>query len=328
MTPLDTFLIGMKAAADPSRLRLLAICAHGEWTVSELVQILGQSQPRISRHLKLLAEAGLLERFREGSWVFYRRAHSGPGSRLAKALSRHLPDDDPQLLLDRQRLATARDARRAAAERYFDDRADGWDSERDLAVDGGLIEQALTQLAQEIRPAALVDIGTGTGRILRVLSRHIGSGLGIDSSHDMLKVARAHLDRRETRHCQVRHGDMYQLPLQDQSFEAAILHQVLHFADDPLAVLTEARRVLKQDGRIIVCDLLQHDEEWLREEKRHRRLGFSPEEMSAWFSELGFIEEEPLRFEGDRLTVVIWQARLGRARQDDTSAELLTREAA
>jgi SAM-dependent methyltransferase len=327
MTPLDTFLAGMKAAADPSRLRLLAICAHGEWTVSELVQILGQSQPRISRHLKLLAEAGLLERFREGSWVFYRRAHSGPGSRLSKALSRHLPDDDPQLMLDRQRLAGVRDARRQAAESYFDGRAGGWDSERDLAVDGALVEGALIEMIGAVRPATLVDIGTGTGRILRVLSKHIGSGLGVDSSHDMLKVARAHLDRRETRHCQVRHGDMYQLPLLEHSFDAAVLHQVLHFADDPLAVLTEARRVLKSGGRLVVCDLLQHEEEWLREDKRHRRLGFSQEEISAWFNELGFIEDAPRHFVGQRLTVVIWLARLGSVLLDDET-EHLTREAA
>lgn len=319
MTPLDNFLAGMKAAADPSRLRLLAICAHGEWTVSELVQIMGQSQPRISRHLKLLAEAGLLERFREGSWVFYRRAHGGEGSRLSKALSRHLPDDDPQLTLDRQRLSLVRDARRHAAERYFDGRAGGWDSERDLGVDGALVESALTRLVEGHDPTALLDIGTGTGRILRVLSRHFGSGLGIDSSHDMLKVARAHLDRRETRHCQVRHGDMYQLPLAEESFDAAVLHQVLHFADDPAAVLTEARRVLRPDGRLFVCDLLQHEEEWLRDEKRHRRLGFSRAEMSAWFEELGFIEEAPVELAGTQFTVVIWSARLPAAVHDDLS---------
>ena len=137
VTGLEGVLVGLKAAGDPSRLRLLAVCAQGEWTVSELTQVMAQSQPRISRHLKLLAEAGLLERFREGSWVFYRRAQKGDGAPMAQLLCRMLPPEDEQLSLDRQRLAAVRDARRRAAESFFDRRAEGWDSERDLAVEGG-----------------------------------------------------------------------------------------------------------------------------------------------------------------------------------------------
>src|SRR5688572_7984024 len=192
---LNTLLDGIRAAADPSRLRLLAICSQGEWTVSELVQILGQSQPRISRHLKILAEAGLLDRFREGGWVFYRRAQNGAGARLARSLCRLLPDDDAELAADRRRLDTVREARRRQAERYFDDRASGWDSERDLAVDGAVVEGALRDLFAAERPPSLIDIGTGTGRILQVLAGQIGFGLGVDLSHDMLAVARANLDQ-------------------------------------------------------------------------------------------------------------------------------------
>jgi ubiquinone/menaquinone biosynthesis C-methylase UbiE len=307
--PLAHLLTGIRAAADPSRLRLLAICSQGEWTVSELVQVLGQSQPRISRHLKILAEAGLLDRFREGGWVFYRRAQGGEGARVARSLCRLLPDDGPALVLDRQRLAAVREARRQQAERYFDGRAAGWDSERDLGIDGALVETELQHLFETDRPANLLDVGTGTGRLLRLLARHVGFGLGIDISHDMLAAARASLDQREARNCQVRHGDMYQLPLPDRSFAAVLLHQVLHFADDPLRVLTEAARVLGPGGRLVVVDLLHHGQEQLRTEKAHRRLGFGPGEMSAWFRELGLAEEPAVQVAGQGLTVMIWIAR-------------------
>lgn len=324
---LDQLLEGLRAAADPSRLRLLAICSQGEWTVSELVQILGQSQPRISRHLKILAEAGLLDRFREGSWVFYRRAQDGAGARLARSLCRLLPDGDMVLEHDQRRLEQVREARRQQAERFFDGSARLWDSERDLAVDGTVVEAALRDLFAAERPASLIDIGTGTGRILQVLAGQIGFGLGIDLSHDMLAVARANLDRREARNCQVRHGDMYQLPLQDRSFAAAILHQVLHFADDPFAALAEAARVLAPNGRLVVVDLAHHEIERLREEKRHRRLGFTDDEIMGWFLELGLVPEEPQRLPGPELTVVIWTARRAPA-ATGTSTDLRRRNAA
>jgi ArsR family transcriptional regulator len=308
-TPLAILLAGMRAAADPSRLRLLAVCSQGEWTVSELVQVLGQSQPRISRHLKILAEAGLLDRFREGSWVLYRRAQSGEGARIARALCRLLPDSDPALSQDRRRLATVREARRAAAALYFDGHARRWDSEQDLAVPASEVEAVLRRHFTTERAATLLDIGTGTGRILQVLASHVGSGLGIDISRDMLAVARANLDQREASNCLVRQGDMYQLPLADGAFEAVTLHQVLHFADDPPRVLAEAARVLAPGGRLVVVDLLQHGMERLREEKAHRRLGFTPEEMAAWLGELGLGLEPLERLPGPELTVIVWIAR-------------------
>ena len=304
---LEELLTGLRAVAEPSRLRLLAICAQGEWTVSELTQVMAQSQPRISRHLRVLAEARLLERFREGSWVFYRRTQHGEGARLARLLVRLLPDGDPALRLDHQRLAAVRETRRRLAERFFDGSASRWDSERDLGVDGGAVEEALARLFAELRPDSLLDIGTGTGRILQVLAPHIGSGLGIDLSHDMLAVARANLDRRLASNCQVRHGDMYQLPAHDRSFAAVTLHQVLHFADDPPAVLAEAVRVLRPGGDLVVVDLAHHEREELRTEKRHRRLGFADGEMLDWLSSLGLEPLAPTRLEGAELTVVLWR---------------------
>lgn len=306
---LDTLLDGLRAAADPSRLRLLAICSQGEWTVSELVLITGQSQPRISRHLKILAEAGLLDRFREGSWVFYRRAQSGEGARLARSLCRLLPGDDASMRQDQRRLEAVREGRRRQAERFFDARAEAWDQERALAIDPAMVEGTLRELFAQERPANLLDIGTGTGRILQVLAGQVGFGLGIDLSHDMLAVARANLDQREARNCQVRHGDMYQLPLPDASFAAATLHQVLHYADDPFAALSEAVRVLEPGGWLVVADLAHHEVERLRENSGHRRLGFSDQEIARWFKQLGLIPDQQRRLVGPELTVVIWTAR-------------------
>lgn len=307
---LTRLLDGLAAAADPSRLRLLAICAQGEWTVSELVQVMGQSQPRISRHLKILAEARLLDRFREGSWVFYRRAQDGEGARLARSVCRLLPADDSLLHLDRRRLEVVRAARRRAAEAWFDHRAKAWDEERELgSAETAAIDVALVKMFEGVSTPSLLDIGTGTGRVLQLLASRIGYGLGVDVAQDMLKIARANLDRREARNCQVRHGDMYQLPLPDASFAAVTFHQVLHFADDPFAALAEARRVLAPDGRIVVVDLARHGREDLREDRQHRRLGFSDAEISNWLADLGMTMETPIRVTGKDLTVVLWAAR-------------------
>ncbi|MDH3660726.1 MAG: metalloregulator ArsR/SmtB family transcription factor, partial [Alphaproteobacteria bacterium] len=256
---LDDVLSGLRAAADKTRLRLLLLCAQGEWTVSELTQIMGQSQPRVSRHLKLLADAGLLERIPEGSWVFYRRAQSGPGARMARNLCRMLPQNDRTVGLDRQRLADVRAARRVQATDYFSAKAESWDRVRSLYVDEAKVEKALLALFEGRSVSRLLDIGTGTGRILQLLAPHIGVGLGVDLSIEMLNVARANLDKISLRNCQVRQSDMYHLALEDGSFDAAILHHVLHFADDPAAALAEAARVLRPGGRLVIIDFAHHD---------------------------------------------------------------------
>ena len=308
---LDNLLDGIRAAADPSRLRLLAICSQGEWTVSELVQILGQSQPRISRHLKILAEAGLLDRFREGSWVFYRRAQNGEGARLARSLCRLLPGDDTGMLLGPAAAgggargapppgrALLRRPRRRLGQRARPRRSTApWSRPR------------CASCSPRERPASLLDIGTGTGRILQVLAGQVGFGLGIDLSHDMLAVARANLDRREARNCQVRHGDMYQLPLPDGSFAAATLHQVLHFADDPFAALAEAVRVLAPGGRLVVVDLAPPRRRAAARARAAIAGSASATRRSAAGSRSsGWSPSEPRRLAGPELTVVIWTAR-------------------
>jgi ubiquinone/menaquinone biosynthesis C-methylase UbiE/DNA-binding transcriptional ArsR family regulator len=325
---LDSLLIALRAAADTSRLRLLAICAQGEWTVTELTQIMGQSQPRVSRHLKLLADAGLLERFREGSWVFYRRARAGAGARLARSLCRMLPADDPDLALDRQRLVAIRAARQAQAAQYFAAQASHWDQVRSLYVDEAKVELALLGVLGDRSPSNLLDIGTGTGRILQLFAPRIGFGLGIDLSREMLSVARANLDRISLRNCQVRLGDMYHVPLPDGSFDAATMHNVLHFADDPAAALAEAARILRPGGRLVVVDFARHELEFLRRDHAHRRLGFTDAEMHGWFGGAGLIPERPIRLAGEPLTVVIWPARrVGSADATEVSSEPLERSA-
>jgi ArsR family transcriptional regulator len=319
---LDTLLNGLRAVAEPSRLRLLVLCSQGEWTVSELTQVLGQSQPRVSRHLKLLADASLLERFREGSWVFYRRAHSGPGARLARNLCRMLPNEDADLALDRQRLAAVRAARQEQAARYFAAQATSWDQVRSLNLDEAGIEAALLELFGAEPPRSLLDIGTGTGRVLQLMAPRIGFGLGVDLSREMLAVARASLDRTSLRNCQVRHGDMYHLPLPDGSFDAATLHNVLRFADDPGAALAEAARVLRPGGRLVVVDLAPHRLEFLREQHAHRRLGFADFEIEEWFAAAGLAFEAPVRIHGDPLTVELCPARRrGAPARGDTESQ-------
>ncbi|MEO1017167.1 MAG: metalloregulator ArsR/SmtB family transcription factor, partial [Pseudomonadota bacterium] len=312
---LNTLLNSLRAAAEPTRLRLLAICAQGEWTVSELTTMLGQSQPRISRHLKILADGGLVDRFREGSWVFYRRAHIGEAGRVARSLCRLLPEDDPELLRDRQRMQRVRQTRREQAESFFARQAPAWDDEQAFAIDDGEVDRLILELLARERIPNLLDIGTGTGRVLRVLAPHVEFGLGVDLSPEMLAVARSNLDRREARNCQVRLADMYQLPLPNAGFEAAVLHQVLHYADDPLAVLREAARVLRPAGRLIVVDLAAHQDERLRMEKAHRRLGFALAEMAGWFEMAGFVSDPPTLMQGHGHDILVWDAK--RVGEDD-----------
>ena len=305
---LDGLLEGLRAAGEPTRLRLLALLARSELTVTELTQILGQSQPRVSRHLKLMAGAGLIDRFREGTWVFYRLGDSGPGAALARELVRLMPGGDAALARDLDGLAAVARARAEAAAAYFAANAADWDRIRSLHVPEAEVEAALVDLAGEGPIDDLLDVGTGTGRMLNLLGPRARRGLGVDLSHEMLSLARAALDAADLRHCQVRHGDMYRLPLPDGRIDLAVVHQVLHFAHDPALAIAEIARVLAPGGRALIADFAPHDLEHLREAHAHRRLGFADAEVAGWCRAAGLETRLARQLAGSPLTVSIWEA--------------------
>ncbi len=224
--------VALKAAGEETRLRVLALLAEAELTVSDLTDILRQSQPRISRHLKLLVEAGLIERFREGTWAFFRLAEHGGGAEVAHALLDRLNPADPVIARDRERLADVRAARAAAAQAYFREHAAEWDRIRKLHVADEAVEAAIRSALADKPFRSLLDLGTGTGRMLELFGPEIERGLGLDLSLDMLLLARDRLERAGLKHCSVRQGDIYDLPLANDTFDVVILHQVLHFLDD------------------------------------------------------------------------------------------------
>jgi ubiquinone/menaquinone biosynthesis C-methylase UbiE len=305
---MEHLLAALRAVAEPTRLRLVVLCARGELTVSELTQILGQSQPRVSRHLKLLCEAGLLDRFREGSWVFYRLSQSGPASALARQLVAACDAADPTIALDLQRLGAIKRQRADLASAYFRENAAQWHRIRSLYVDEREVEAALVDIIAAGDPRDLLDIGTGTGRMLEILAPRVEHALGIDQSREMLSIARVNLERAGLDNGSVRLGDMYQLALPDASFDAVVVHQVLHYADRPASAIAEAARVVRPNGVLILVDFAPHMLEFLREEHAHRRLGFADEEVAEWCRSAGLDLTPPRYLRGDPLTVVIWTA--------------------
>ena len=296
----------LKAVSEPSRLRLSVLCARGEFTVSDLVHIIGQSQPRVSRHLKILCDAGLLRRIRQGSWVFYRSVTKGAEAEFLHYLTTVMPGTHPTIQLDHQRLLELKNERLRAAAQYFEKTAVEWDSIRTLHVEDLDIERALQRRVLEARPRKLLDIGTGTGRILEVLGPYVEDAEGVDFSHEMLTVARANLDKPSLGHCRVRHGDMYQLPFQDRSFHFITIHHVLHFAHQPQQVLKEAARVLRTQGQVVIVDFASHVREELRTKFKHQRLGFSNDEIEGWLDQIGLRMQPPTKFTGEPLAIVIW----------------------
>ena len=304
----------LKAAGEATRLRILALLAEAELTVSDLTDILRQSQPRISRHLKLLAEAALIARFREGSWAFFRLGERGGNTELARALIARLDPDDPVIARDRERLAAVRAARAAAAQSYFRRHAAEWDRIRKLHIADASVEVAIRAALADKPFRSLLDLGTGTGRMLELFGPEIERGLGLDLSHDMLALARARLDRAGLRHCSVRQGDIYDLAVPKDSFDVVIIHQVLHFLDDSARAIAEAARVLRPGGRLLVVDFAPHDLEFLRDEHAHRRLGFAPETVTQWLTAAGLdvLRQQSLAPEqnsGGKIAVSLWLGR-------------------
>lgn len=303
---MDQLLTALRAAAEPTRLRLLALCGYAELSVSELTQILGQSQPRVSRHLKMLCDADLLDRSREGTWAFFRLADSGPMADLARTLIDAIPTDDATTALDLERLDAVKRQRDEMAARYFREKASHWHEIRSLHVPEQEVEEALLDLLPA-RIEDLLDIGTGTGRMLELLAPRVARALGIDASREMLAVARNNLDKAGHPHCRVRQADMYQLPLPADSFDTVIIHQVLHYAESPAAVLAEASRVLRPGGVMLIVDFALHTLEALRAEHNHRRLGIDPADMARWLDRAGVEASEQRVLTGDPLTVIVWR---------------------
>ncbi|MCP3688171.1 MAG: metalloregulator ArsR/SmtB family transcription factor, partial [Gammaproteobacteria bacterium] len=309
MLTLDTLLAGLRAAAEHTRLRILALCARGELSVSELTQILGQSQPRVSRHLKLMVAAGLLERLPEGSQVYFRLSDSAVAVKMIHLLKSLTPVPDAALNRDLSRLYKVRDARAQKAQDYFQQVAKTWDSIRSMHVTEQQLEQALCEVVGADFSGNLLDIGTGTGRILELFADRINRGVGVDMSNGMLAVARSNLERDDRQHIHVRKGDMYQLPLDQAEFDLAILHMVLHYSDSPVEVIREAARILRPSGRLIVVDFASHTEEYLRSDYQHYRLGFADSEILQCFESAGLrADMETRQLAGDPLTVKIWVA--------------------
>lgn len=306
---MESTLSGLRAAAEATRLRLLLLCARGELTVSELTDILGQSQPRVSRHLKLLCDAGLLDRFREGTWVFYRRAERGRAAELAERICASVPADDPTVALDNARLETVKRQRAEAANAFFRTNAAQWDRIRSLHIEEGEVEAAVLQALSGVEVHDLLDLGTGTGRMLEIFGPRVEHAIGVDISREMLAFARVNLERAKLRNCSIRQGDIYQLPFADGSFDAAIFHQVLHYADRPSLAIAEAARMLRRQGRLVIVDFAPHALEFLRMDQAHRHLGFADAEIIGWCREAGLVPEPVEHLLGQPLTVSIWTAR-------------------
>jgi SAM-dependent methyltransferase len=325
---MDGVVAMLRAAGDPTRLRLLLLLREAELTVSELTQILGQSQPRVSRHLKLLTEAGLIERFKEGSWVFYRAGDKGAPAQLSAAIEDLAAPSGGILDADRKRLTAVREARTAEAASFFKANAAEWERIRALHAPDTDVEAAILRLIAGHSIESLLDAGTGTGQMLELLAPHAKRSVGVDVSPEMLAIARDRLARLKLPHCQVRLADIYRLPFPDggalTGFDAVLFHQVLHYLDDPQAAVIEAARVLRQGGRVLIADFAPHDVEFLRSEYAHRRLGFSDREVEGWFAAAGLKPTAseaiaPTRAGEEKLTVRIWLAAASGARAKEAA---------
>ena len=302
-----------RACADLTRLRILRLLGSMELAVGELAQALGQSQPRVSRHVGILCDAGLAERRREGSWTFLRAA-TGPLSlgceigELLDSAERADPDFARQCESDRRKLAEIRAGRESRAESYFADHADDWDELRRLHSSDAAVEGALADLLAESPLGRLLDIGTGTGRMAELFASRADHIVALDKSLAMLRVARAKLQHLPPERVELVQGDFAELPFADAAFDTVVFHQVLHFAQSPAAALAEAARVTRAGGRIAIVDFAAHQREELRERHAHARLGFADDHMADLLAAAGFAADEPQALDDGELVVKIWIA--------------------
>jgi len=324
----------LRAVGEETRLRIVALLQHGELTVSDLTDILGQTQPRISRHLKLLAEAGVVDKHREGTWAFFDLAKHGAIGALVADLVGGIDPLDAVLAADLDRLALVRERRATNARDYFAGIADSWDTVRSLHAPDEMVEAAIVETVGTTPYTSLLDLGTGTGRMLELLvGDDVQRAVGLDNSHSMLAVARSRLERCEVRRVDLRQGDIYSPPFEPGSFDLVVIHQVLHFLDDPGRAVRESARLLTGGGRLLIVDFAPHSLEFLRTGHAHRRLGFRDDAVEAWLAHAGLdltttrVVAPP---DGDhtgaeRLTVRLWLAE--RKALDAAGADLRHRNA-
>lgn len=299
-----------RALADPTRFRIVGLLRRMELAVGELAQVLGQSQPRVSRHVRILCDAGLVERHKEGSWVFLCLGDPSRTEPLLEAIGAWTDAEaESAMRADIARLGAVQADRAAAAERYFAAQAENWDEIRSLHVAECEVEAAMREAIGDEPVGRLVDIGTGTGRMLELFAGRADGALGIDCSPEMLRLARVKLAEAELDSAELRQGDMYALPLPDGEADTVILHQVLHYAQQPGAAIAEAARLLTPEGRLLVADFAPHEHEELRDRHAHVRLGFSDEQMEGWFAAAGLALENRRQLEGGALTVRLWLGR-------------------
>jgi ArsR family transcriptional regulator len=301
----------LRAAGEPTRLRLLALLADGEQSVKDLTEILGQSQPRVSRHLKLLADAGLVSRNAEGAWAYYGLSGDEAGGALARWLICRIADSDPDRSRDRARLDAVRAGQQELAAAYFAKVADRWDQLRALHVPEEAVEQAILEVLDGRTVDLLVDLGTGTGRMLELLAGHYRRAIGIDSSREMIAVARAKLAAAGINHAQVRLGDITDLDGSAGAADLIVIHQVLHYFDDPGRAIAQARRALRKGGELLIVDFAPHELEFLRAHHAHRRLGLSDAQMQGWARAAGLdvvaTRTLPPGDVAEGLTVCLWR---------------------
>ena len=296
-----------QAVSDPTRLRILALLARMELSVGELAQLLDQSQPRVSRHVRILADAGVVDRRKEGSWVFLAIADCERTAPLLTLIDAWTDEGSRSVFeQDSQRLDAVRADRAEAASRYFAAQAEIWDSIRSLHVAEAEVERAIDRALARRGIGTLVDIGTGTGRMIELFGPRANQSIGIDRSSEMLRLARVKLESAGVR-SSLRQGDMYALPLADGSADCVIIHQVLHYAHAPADAIAEAARVLAPGGTLLVVDFAAHDREELRTRDSHLRLGFADEVMAGWFGSAGLEVDHVEHLKGGELTVTLWR---------------------
>lgn len=304
----DQTIEALRGAGEPTRLRVLALLAGDELSVMELSHILDQSQPRVSRHLKLMTEAGLIERFPDGARVYYRLSSEPSARRLVDTVLDLL--DDRSSEQDHRRLYEVRRDREAAAEAYFEQVAPQWDRIRSLYVCESAVEAAIERAAGPGPFERLVDLGTGSGRMLTLLGGRARMAVGLDLSQNMLNIARAKVAQAGVGRVELRHGDIFATRLPSQSADLVLVHQVLHYLSDPAAAVSEAARLVMPGGKLLIVDFARHDLEELREEHQHRRLGFTDAEINGWLADAGLRASAPIALPPDKdgLTVLIWTA--------------------